>query len=361
MATPCCCRSGGGGLCCGRLVCRAACRGDNSAERLTPSPRDIAPLTVAVEHRALLIQRRVAGQFQPAQVTSVSATLPVLTQPGATQPLITRLPAAGTEIGAGAVLYEVSGRPVFAVAGSTPMYRDLLAGARGRDVDEVEAMLVAAGAPLTPDGTIGDDDVAAVAGIYKAAGYEAPPAGAGVVIPGGEVVVVPSLPVTVRTVTAQLGGPASGEILALGSARLVVSCALAPADAARVAAGDNASVIATDGSPVAATIVSATPLSDGSGGADVRLETSSELPDARAGAGALVEFNFGGSPDPVLVVPVSAIATRADGTSMVRVAHGTTSTDVPVTVGITSDGYAAITSAGALAAGDQVVVGVSRQ
>lgn len=333
---------------------------DPSSERQAPSAREIAPLTVAVESRPLLSQRRVAAQFQSAEHTAVSATLAVVAQPGAMQPLITWLPEPGATLDAGQVLYEVSGRPVFAVAGTTPMYRDLMMGATGRDVDQLEAMLIAVGLPLRADGTLGDDDLGAIATLYERSGYAPPPADTGVLVPGGELIVVPSLPVTVTAIGAQLGGPAGGEVLSVGSAELVVTCSLAPADAAQVMLGDTATLIATDATPVTLTVVSMTPSAAGAGGIDLRLEPSGDVLGARAGAGALVEFSFGGSPDPVLVVPMSAIATRADGTSVVRVVEGAGATDVAVTLGVMADGYVAIVPAGPLTAGDRVVIGVAR-
>jgi multidrug efflux pump subunit AcrA (membrane-fusion protein) len=61
----------------------------------------------------------------------------------------------------------------------------------------------------------------------------------------------------------------------------------------------------------------------------------------------------------VLVVPVAAIVTTASGQSSVTVVGpGSKQTKVPVTPGMSDNGYVQVTpvTAGALAAGDNVVV-----
>src|SRR6202030_1357107 len=57
----------------------------------------------------------------------------------------TKLPGLGHVISQGQVLYRVNDRPVLLLYGSTPAYRTLSAGARGADVAELNADLVALG------------------------------------------------------------------------------------------------------------------------------------------------------------------------------------------------------------------------
>jgi multidrug efflux pump subunit AcrA (membrane-fusion protein) len=77
------------------------------------------------------------------------------------------------------------------------------------------------------------------------------------------------------------------------------------------------------------------------------------------GENVLVTVETGQTEGPVLTVPVAAIVTTGSGTSYVTVtgAHGK-QTQVPVTPGISENGYVQVTAAktGALAAGDSVVV-----
>ena len=86
---------------------------------------------------------------------------------------------------------------------------------------------------------------------------------------------------------------------------------------------------------------------------------SKPLPAALDGENVLVTVETGQTEGPVLTVPVAAVVTSASGTSYVTIdgAHGK-QTDVPVTPGISEDGYVQVTppTAGELKAGDDVVV-----
>ena len=89
------------------------------------------------------------------------------------------------------------------------------------------------------------------------------------------------------------------------------------------------------------------------------MRPSKPLPAALNGENVLVTVKTGRTEGPVLTVPVAAIVTTASGTSYVTVAgpHGQ-QTQVPVTPGISENGYVQVTpvKAGQLAAGDSVVV-----
>jgi hypothetical protein len=86
---------------------------------------------------------------------------------------------------------------------------------------------------------------------------------------------------------------------------------------------------------------------------------SNPLPAALNGENVLVTVDTGRTEGPVLTVPVAAIVTTGSGTSYVTVAggHGK-QTQVPVTPGISENGYVQVTpvTAGKLGAGDSVVV-----
>ncbi len=89
------------------------------------------------------------------------------------------------------------------------------------------------------------------------------------------------------------------------------------------------------------------------------MHPSQPLASALNGENVLVTVETGQTEGPVLTVPVAAIVTTASGTSDVTVvdANGK-QTQVPVTPGISENGYVQVTPAtpGALAAGDRVVV-----
>jgi peptidoglycan hydrolase-like protein with peptidoglycan-binding domain len=86
---------------------------------------------------------------------------------------------------------------------------------------------------------------------------------------------------------------------------------------------------------------------------------STPLPAALNGENVLVTVQTGQTEGPVLTVPAAAIVATASGTSYVTVvgAHGK-QTQVPVTPGISENGYVQVTpvTSGALAAGDHVAV-----
>ena len=86
---------------------------------------------------------------------------------------------------------------------------------------------------------------------------------------------------------------------------------------------------------------------------------SKPLAGALNGENVLVTVDTGQTEGPVLTVPVAAIVSTASGTSYVTVvgARGKRA-EVPVTPGISENGYVQVTPAtpGALKAGDAVVV-----
>ncbi|MDR1449762.1 MAG: peptidoglycan-binding protein [Propionibacteriaceae bacterium] len=93
--------------------------------------------------------------------------------------MVTRVAVAvGQEVGPGQVLAEVSGRPVFALAGVTPAYRDLRPGYEGDDVRQLQQDLADMGFdPGAIDGVFGAPTKTAVESFYQSIGYPAPSAG----------------------------------------------------------------------------------------------------------------------------------------------------------------------------------------
>ena len=89
------------------------------------------------------------------------------------------------------------------------------------------------------------------------------------------------------------------------------------------------------------------------------VQPSKPLPAALNGENVLVTVETGRTEGPVLTVPVAAIVTTGSGTSYVTVAGADgKQTQVPVTPGISENGYVQVTPVrgGKLAAGDSVVV-----
>jgi hypothetical protein len=90
------------------------------------------------------------------------------------------------------VVTVLNGRPVFAIVGSFPFYRDLVVGLEGPDVAQLQRSLTAAGYPVDDDGRFGEQTMRGVEALYEAAGHTLP--------------LRPSLPTE-----ASLAKPASGS------------------------------------------------------------------------------------------------------------------------------------------------------
>ena len=330
------------------------------------------------------------------------------TSPGAVY--ISRLDvAAGQTISNGEQLAEIDGEPLFALVGRVPAWRDITPGESGPDVAELQKALAALGYYQDGDtpGFFGTATQDAVSAYYEHLGYTPPAAGG---VPMTDVIFMPSLPAKVIAVNGAKGqqpGQPFLELAARGS--LALTGELSPAYAAQVkpglkvkifdevtgirAAGTIADVgTATTIAPVGAIVNvgggsasasaagSAGSGSAGSGSAGsagssgnsgsaanpgatpfipLAVNPSNPLPAALNGENVLVTVDTGRTEGPVLTVPVAAIVTTGSGTSYVTVAggHGK-QTQVPVTPGISENGYVQVTpvTAGKLGAGDSVVV-----
>jgi HlyD family secretion protein len=145
------------------------------AQRLAETaPPARSVLTAPVELRVLrdtVVLRGLVG---------ADVTVPVTpSAPEGARGLVTAVRVeAGERFDAGQVLVEVGGRPVFALPGTVPAFRDLRPGMRGGDVSQAQSALRALGY-LTgePDGVYGAATREAVAALYADLGYDAPIAG----------------------------------------------------------------------------------------------------------------------------------------------------------------------------------------
>ncbi|MET9692845.1 peptidoglycan-binding domain-containing protein [Streptomyces sp. NPDC006514] len=149
-------------------------RASNAA---APPPSQI---TGKVSDQQLVEKMELTGKVETASRTTITGVQPQ----GTSRAVVTALPAAaGKSLKAGAVVAEVSGRPVLLLPGRFPAYRDLKAGDKGPDVQQLQRALQ----PLygtAVNGTYGPATVEAVRKLYVAAGYEAP-AGQGQSTTGG--------------------------------------------------------------------------------------------------------------------------------------------------------------------------------
>ena len=316
--------------------------------------------------------------------------------------------AAGRAISNGEQLAEIDGEPLFALTGRVPAWRDITPGESGPDVAELQKALASLGYYTGGDtpGLFGTATQDAVALYYEHLGYTAPATGG---VPMTDVIFLPSLPAKVIVVNGAKGqqpGQPFLELAARGS--LALTGELPPAYAAQVKAGLKAKIFdevtgihATGTISDVGTATTITPIgaivnvgggstsvgsagstgagstgsgstgasgSSSSGGATnpggtpfipLAVQPSKPLPAALNGENVLVTVETGRTEGPVLTVPVAAIVTTGSGTSYVTVAGADgKQAQVPVTPGISENGYVQVTAATGhkLAAGDSVVV-----
>jgi len=316
--------------------------------------------------------------------------------------------AAGRTISNGEKLAEIDGEPLFALSGRVPAWRDMTPGESGPDVAELQKSLASLGYYTGGDtaGFFGPATQDAVSLYYEHLGYTAPATGG---MPMTDVIFLPSLPAKVIAVNGAQGqqpGQPFLELAARGS--LALTGELPPTYAGQVKTGLKVQIFdevtgihatgtvadvgtATTITPVGAivnvgggstSVGSAGPTGAGSTGAGsagtsgsgssgsgtnpggtpfipLTVNPSKPLPAALNGENVLVTVETGRTEGPVLTVPVAAIVTTGSGTSYVTVVGADSKqTQVPVTPGISENGYVQVTlvHAGQLAAGDSVVV-----
>ena len=126
---------------------------------------------------------------------------------GASSPsIVTKQPLkVGDQISVGNVIAEINGRPVFAVPGAFPFYRDLSTGQSGPDVSQLQVALKTAGYRLNADGNFGSATEVALRAMYKSAGYKIATAASTPQVPAGGSATTPT---SDQAVSSGSAGPA---------------------------------------------------------------------------------------------------------------------------------------------------------
>ncbi|MDT0166869.1 hypothetical protein Q9R32_15045 [Actinotalea sp. AC32] len=157
----------GAGLGLGRLVVSPAEAAANAA------PPEAGPITVPVERRMLSNDVVLRGDVLYEDPTEVRLETGDLGGPAV---VTGQVPEVGAEIAAGAVVLEITGRPVIALTGELPVYRTLRAGVAGPDVVQLKAALAELGisAGDAASDVYDTRTAAAVAELYARVGYPAP-------------------------------------------------------------------------------------------------------------------------------------------------------------------------------------------
>ncbi|WP_020386773.1 peptidoglycan-binding protein [Kribbella catacumbae] len=182
---------------------------------------------------------------------------------------------------------------------------------------------------------------------------------AGTPLPVSEVVYVKTLPRRVDDVKVERGGTVNGVVMSVSGASLVVTIKVDAATKNRLKVGMPASFDLGDGTIVQATVRRIT------GSADAynvvvapKTLTAAQLERLRE-ANVRVTIPVKSTAGKVLAVPVAALSAGSDGSSRVEVLRNGKIELIPVTVGLSADGFAQVTPNGdaKLTEDDQVVVG----
>ncbi|RSS80054.1 peptidoglycan-binding protein [Streptomyces sp. WAC06614] len=275
--------------------------------------------------------------------------------------IVTWTAGAGTAVERDGKLYEVGGRPVRLMYGATPMYRQLKAGDKGEDVEQLKRNLVALGygTGLDPeDGTFTAGTATAVKRWQKA--HKMSETGE----VGKEDIAFASGPQRVQRNDTQVGdepGPGKPVLTLTGTERMVRF----PLDAAKAGAartGDPVTVTLPGGGTATGKIDSvgstANPDGDGAGGSGsgggsggggggggngkpkvqitVTLDNAAQVkgPDQSPVSVRLTGETRKG----VLSVPVNALIALAGGGFGVQVVENGTAREVPVELGMFGQG-----------------------
>lgn len=134
---------------------------------------EITVVEASVEAAATAVPEPAAADGATTRPIGSTA---VLEHPTADRVAVTASPLqAGTRLGYGTLVAEVSGRPLFAVPTTLPLYRDLVLGAKGSDVAALQQLLVDLdfyGVEVT--GRLDTGTLAAAGRLYATAGYDLP-------------------------------------------------------------------------------------------------------------------------------------------------------------------------------------------
>ncbi|GGS69098.1 peptidoglycan-binding protein [Nonomuraea spiralis] len=177
----------------------------------------------------------------------------------------------------------------------------------------------------------------------------------GTTVPPGEVVFLPKLPVRLHKPAVKAGETVDRAVATVTGSAFVVSGSLDVAEAGRVKAGLAADIETEAGTTVPGTVTSIGGR-DAKGAVPVAITpVSMKGLKKLAGAPVTVRVTIGATDREVLVVPVAAVVTAADGRARVQVATAADRTrEVEVRTGLSADGAVEVT--GDLKPGDQVVI-----
>ncbi|MDR2973759.1 MAG: hypothetical protein LBV00_03450 [Propionibacteriaceae bacterium] len=338
-----------------------------------PPPPSV--LTAEVKNEVLAQQVIMRG-------TVVSDTINIRSLSTASPPIITATPkSGGDQIAEGDLLIEVAGRPVIALTGPTPAWRALGPDLVGKDVSELQEALQRLGQLSDfKAGTFDQRTGKAVEALYKDRGYAPSCDRSPVAVCLGEVVFLPSLPVTVTSRDANVGDDATTTktgLITIQSGEATVSATIPAGQQTGLTAGlpvlvtDDASNRECQGSlaNLGALTAGSDQQSQGGGGSGggaggagypATITASGCLDATWLNLNVRISIQVQATPQAVLAVPTTAIRTDAGAHTYVTVhpADGGEDRRVDVTPGLIAQGQVEVTPASGqtLSEGDLVVV-----
>lgn len=279
---------------------------------------------------------------------------------------LTWLPEVGSVVDRGQPLARVDDKPVVALLGSLPLYRELSIGAKGNDVRQLEENLAALGyGGFVVDDKFDARTAKAVKAWQKDLGIEQTGR-----VSSDWVEVLPG-PVRVDSHKARVGDPASGEALGVTGTEHLATVSLKASERHMAVEGAPVTVRLPGNVEAPGTITRVGPpvtpeADDSAPGGDSDTEAKSEVtvrvddPAALQGLEVTpveVVFTTEERVD-VLTVPVKALVAMSGGGYGVEVPDGAGTRLVPVETGLFDGGYVEVTPQddGSLSAGDTVVV-----
>lgn len=392
-----------------------------AADTRAPKPSVIIALVQSEVLRNTVVLRGTFSQEATvaAQPTTVASTSASPAGSGVSDLVVTGVFVhAGETVGAAKPLMEYSGRPVFALPGAIPVYRDLLPGESGKDIAQLQKALRKLGYSTYPDttGTFSTGTEDAVRQLYQAMGYPVPvtmsqPAASTApdqqtgasqppvektptttptpvplpMVPASELIFVPTLPARVASVPVSVGDQVKGPVVTLAQGGPTLTGMLDPSDSGLVKTGMSVQIMDdTTGLTAAGTVASVGAVTTGPSSQTSGASGAGAMDSGDPGAGAItgayaplaitptnpwpaqfdgenvrITITAAATSGPVLAVPEAAISAGADSmTSVTVVTPDGSQVVIPVTAGVSANGMVQVTAhGGALRPGDKVVVG----
>lgn len=386
---------GGIGFFAGRTIESPA---DAAARATAPKASLVAVPVKEQQLSASLVVRGQISAQNASEITRAASTI------GSADSVVVYAPTKGSPVNEGDVILEVGNRPVIALMGDLPMYRDLRPGTVGQDVLLLEKALERLKLdPGTVDETYDSDTADAVGRLYERVGFSAIGrtadeqakidqltsqaataraandaaaankaedeldgvlATTGKSVPANEVVFVKELPAIVQSAPLQRGSKIEGAIMTLASSGANIVASVARADMPLVKVGTTGKVEVTELNQTFEAKVESIAAEPGTNGAGRNRHsitlTSDAVPADALGSSVRISIPVKSTDGKVLVVPAAALVLNDEGQAAVAVIEDEKTNKtrtVDVTVGLRTRGLVEVKpSGGSLNAGDMVVV-----